>query len=99
MRRQGKPFIGVGEHVLGIVQRGVGEEPRTRHRGLVLNLARTLVANHPMPVPEQVPEFDILIYRPLPKRLKIAAPISAGTLVYKPGKFGNLACRLCRLIR
>ena len=62
MRRQGESVIGVGEHVFGIVQRGVGEEPRARHRGPVLDLARALVADHTVPVPEQVPEFDILIH-------------------------------------
>ncbi len=92
MRRDGQPVIGVGKHVLGIVQGCVGKETRARHRGLILNQPVALVADHPVPVPEKIPERDVLVGRPAPQRLEIALPVHAGSFTNKGCKIRNLTC-------
>ncbi|CAI8195511.1 MAG: Uncharacterised protein [SAR116 cluster bacterium] len=66
MGRDGQPVIGVGKHVFGIVDLRIGKEAGAGHCPVIFNQALALFANHPVPVPDQIPEGEIMINRPAP---------------------------------
>ena len=90
MRRQGETVVRIRKHVLGIVQHGIRKETGTWHGVLILYQPGAFFADHAVPVPEKVPEADILLRRPAPQPLEIALPVHARAALHKGREFGDL---------
>ena len=64
-------IVVTAKHVLGIVETGVGEEPRSRHLVEVGRAALALLADNRAEVPDEVPEGRGVLDRPAVERIVV----------------------------